>query len=183
MNKKERELLKQQSLREAGSSEGQLLDFLFSSSLTRQDWYLAKYHTATAREQRKIVVSLSHWACTKKWAWDILVELCHHEPITPILKDTFVSPVLREGRKPPEETHGRGRKPNDVKEINDPNRDFNILVAVRVLTKYYYYTVEDALIAIAKKVTLSHYRTKNIYQKVKRERPFSKSKKRTSPQK
>ena len=182
MNREKRKLLRQQRLKEAGlESEDQLLDLLTEKDprLTQLEWSLAKYRIATAQERREIVVSLSNWACTKKWAWDILVELCHREAITPILKDAFMSPVLRGERKPPEETHGDGRTPNDAKDVEDPDRNFNILIWVRILTKDYCYTVEDAQMAIAKKINLSYDMTKKAYQKAKNERPFKKSKKRT----
>ena len=216
MNKKKRELLKQQRLKEKGfESVDQLLDLMakpfdrkilemikipdglersmLESLLKRDSYteldfliacYLANYETATAQEQREIIESLSNWACTKKWAWEALIELVRREPITPILKNTFILPALERKRKPPEEDHGHGRTPTDAKNAKDPSRNIRIISWVTMLRKNGF-TVEEACEVIAKRkeIALSTERTKKIYYGFKNQSPSKKSKKRTSPQK
>ena len=123
------------------------------SSTTREviiEICLADYHTATARERVRIVGSLSNWAFTRESAWDTLVELVDREPMTPILKDSFVLPVLREERKRPSKSPRRPRK---------DERDFRIFTAVNVLTKYHGYSLTKAYKAVAKVEKESSYQT------------------------
>ena len=216
MNKKKRELLKQQRLKEKGfESVDQLLD-RFTKPFDRKsleminisdNWrqsilelifkegvyteldsfielYLADYETGTAQKQREFIKFLSDLARTKKWAWETLIELVRREPITPILKDTFVLPALERKRNPPEESHNAGRIPNDAKDLEDPSRDIRIVLWVGMLREIGF-TVEEAceVVGDRKEIALSTERTKKIYYGFKNQSPSKKSKKRTSPQK
>ena len=78
------------------------------------------------RNKGKLLNPWSDLARTKKWAWETLIELVRCEPITPILKNTFILPALERKRKPPEENHGRGRTPDDAKNVKDSGRDLRI---------------------------------------------------------
>ena len=142
------------------------------SSTTREviiEICLADYHTATARERVRIVGSLSNWAFTRESAWDTLVELVDREPMTPILKDSFVLPVLREERKRPSKSSRRPRK---------DERDFRIFTAVNVLTKYHGYSLTKAYKAVAKAEKESSYQTiRSKYRKMRDLQPFKRSKK------
>ena len=214
MNKKKRELLKQQHLKEHGvKSADQFLDLMTKPSDRRtleminigDDWgqkvlelifrrgvyteldslielCLAGYKTRTAQRQREFIKSLSDLARTRKWAWDTLIELIRREPITPTLKSTFVLPVLERKRKAPDEDHGYGRTPNNVKNAKDPGRDFRLVTWVIMLRKIGF-TVEETceIVAKRKEIALSTSRTKEIYYEF-RKLGHSKNQKRTTPQ-
>ena len=138
---------------------------------------LADYETATAQQQRGFTKSLVDLACTEKWAWEALIELVRREPIIPILKDTFVLPALEGKLKPPEESHGYGRTPNNAKNVKDPGRDIRIVSWITMLRKNGF-TVEEACEVIAKRkeIALSTERTKKIYYGFKNQSPSKKSK-------
>ena len=95
--------------------------------------HLEEYETLeTEEKQKSFIVTLASSLRgneDEQWIWDVLFMLATREPMNPILKDVFLSPLKREEIKRPKvkKDSGPPRK--------DPFRDTGIAAAVYTLSK------------------------------------------------
>ena len=162
--------------------ENELLDIILKpileSRLTLREAlvkdHLERYDALETEEEQKISIIIFCADCLRnekeQWAWDVLVELSHQKPINQILLDVFLLPLARGEIKNPKETRRRGRPKQD------PFRDTQIAAAVNA-ARLLNYTLEDAYIAVGRKVHLSPEAVRSLWKKYKNDPAFKRSSK------